>query len=145
MATQTLHPSNISWSAHLVGAGDAQSVEDWDKDLGRDGWHDGIGEAEDPEGGAVAVGLCRRANDGDAGHEAGRERHGNRHGCHLPSAQQELGTAGLLTAPDGLEEADAGRKQDCPGKHHIVPDREGGHLPTCANHDSFSSHLGKNW
>lgn len=119
---------------HLIGAGDLQSVEERDKDLSSDGRHDGIGEAEEPEGSSVPVGLSRCANDSDARHEAGSERHGNWHSCHLPSSQQEFGAADVLAASDGLEKADASCPDNCASEHHIVPHRERGHLTTCTNH-----------
>jgi len=123
---------------HLVGAGDPQSVEKRHKDLGGDDRHDGVREAEEPEGNPEPVSLGRRADDRDARHEAGSERHGDRHGRHLPSAQQELGAARLLAAPDGLEKADARCPQDGSGKHHIIPHRESGHGATGPDHAQFS-------
>lgn len=59
--------------SYLIGAGDPQSVEEGDKDLSSDGRHDGVREAEEPEGRSEAVSLSRCADDRDAGHEAGGE------------------------------------------------------------------------
>lgn len=121
-------------TSHLIGAGDPQSVEERHKDLSSDNGHDGVGEAEEPEGRPVPEGLGGRADDRDSGHEAGGERHGDRHGRHLPPTQQELVAAGLLAASDGLEEADTGCPQNGHSEHHIVPHGEGGHRTAGTNH-----------
>lgn len=96
--------------SYLVRAGDSQSVEKWNKNLSGDGGHDGVREPKDPELGSEPVSLCRRADDGDARHEAGREGHGHRHGRHLPPTQQELSPAGVPAATEGLKEAEPRRQ-----------------------------------
>lgn len=125
-------------TSHLIGAGDAQSVEKWDKNLRRDHRHDGVGEAEDPEGSSVQVSLRWCANDCDARHEAGSQWHGNRHSRHLPATQQELLAAGLLTTSNGLEEPHSCWDQNGQSEHHIIPHRESGHWTTGTDHGSFS-------
>lgn len=133
LCTNTIISKYVTFP-YLIGTGDPQSVEHWDKDLSGDGRHDGVGEAEEPEGSSELVGLGRCADDCDARHEAGSERHGNRHSCHLPSTQQELGAARLFPAPDGLEEANASRSQNNSSEHHIIPHRESVHWTTCTSH-----------
>lgn len=91
--------------SYLVRAGDGQSVEEWNENLSGYGGHDGVGEPKEPKLGPEAVSLRRRADDGDARHEAGREGHGDGHGRHLPPPQQELSPAGVLAVAEGLEEA----------------------------------------
>lgn len=121
---------------YLISAGDPQSIEKWDKDLGRQSRHDGVGDSEEPKGNTIEVWLCWRADDRDARHEAGGERHGDWHSCHLPSTQEELSTAGLLSSSEGLEKPDACWGQNDPSKHYIVPNRERGHWTTCTSHGS---------
>lgn len=96
--------------SYLVGAGDGQSVEERNENLGGGGGHDGVREPKEPELGPEAVGLRRRADDSDAWHEAGREGHGDGHGRHLPAPQQELSPAGVPAVAEGLEEAQPCRR-----------------------------------
>ena len=80
-------PCIIVNSAHLIDAGDAQSVEEGDKDLRRDDGRDGVAQAEEPEGCAITIRLGGRANHRDARHEAGGKRHRNGHRVHLAATQ----------------------------------------------------------
>ena len=74
-------------SAHLIDAGDAQSVEERDEEFRRDSGRDGIAQAEQPEGRAVAIRLGGCADHRDARHEAGGKRHRNGHRVHFAPTQ----------------------------------------------------------
>lgn len=142
---QILLLSSFPWCrAYLICAGDPQTIKQWDKHFCTERGHDGIREGKQPESCPIAVGLSWCANDGDARHEAGSERHGHGHGGHLPSSQQELLAAGVLAAAEGLEESHPGSGHNNAGKHHIVPHREEGHRATACHADG-SPPLLYNW
>lgn len=121
------HRKSPSFPPYLVGAGNAQLVEDGQEDLCAAQHHQAIGDGEDAEDGTIAVDLSRGAQHGDSWHEAGSERERNREGTHATACHEEV--LGCLLAPsrEGIVDTNDSWDQQHDCKDHIVPDNEAPH------------------
>lgn len=80
----------LSTPPYLIGAGNAQLVEDGQEDLGTAQHHQGVGDGKDAEDGTIAIDLSRGAQHRDGGHEAGGEGQCNREGAHAAACHEEI-------------------------------------------------------
>lgn len=80
----------LSTSPYLIGAGNAQLVEDRQEDLSTAEHHQGVGDGKDAEDGPIAIDLSRGTQHRDGRHEAGCEGQCNREGTHAAARRQEV-------------------------------------------------------
>lgn len=111
--------------SHLIGAGNAQSVEDREKNLRAHNHHQNVSEADEYEDGSILVHLYWCPKNRDRWHEAGCQRQGHGYCCHTPSTHQKVRGASLTTPGEGEIQPDACRHDQHQRKDHIVPRAEG--------------------
>lgn len=111
-------------TAHLVGTGEAEPVQQRDENVRRDEQPEDVSTADEPVLRAVGVDLCRNADDGHGGLEGGDERQRDREAAHAPVRHQELLRGSLPAAGHGVVQPDARRGRQQQAKDDVIRHHE---------------------
>ena len=110
---------------YLVGAGEAQPVEDGEEEQSCEQGVDALAQAHVEELIAVAHGLRGHPQHLHRRHEAGAQGQAHRDGRHLTAPREEVVSGGFgLSLLQGLEEPYRHGDQQHDGEHRVVGDAE---------------------
>ena len=132
--------TNLNWHllvvpGYLVGAGEAQPVEDGQEEQGCEQGVDALPETHVEELIAIAHGLRGHPQHLHRRHEAGTEGQPHRDGRHFPAPGEEIVSCGFcLSLLQGLEEPYHHGDKQHDGEHGVVRNAEPGSRRVLLSH-----------
>lgn len=122
--TVTMTTARSRVTAHLVGTGQVEPVQQRDENVRWDEEPEDVSAADEPVLRAVGVDLSWNADDGHGGLEGGDEGQGDGEAAHAPVRHQELLRGSLPPTRHGVVQPDPCRRRQQEAEDDVVRHRE---------------------